>query len=88
MFKYLKMETNYKSINYLNKEVSILQYLSESDSQFAQRVDYIKLLENAKVDWKEATRLSKIWYCIKFKNCKYTPEVYYKVTSYEKKPKQ
>ncbi len=80
------METNYKSINYLNKEVGILQYLSESDSQFAQRVEYIKLLEKAKVDWKEATRLSKIWYCIKFKSCKYAPEVYHKVTSYEKNP--
>lgn len=79
------METNYKSINYLDKPVDILQYLSESDTQFAKRLEYIQLLEKAKVDWKEATRLSKIWYCIKFKNCKYTPEVYYKVISYEKK---
>lgn len=82
------METNYKSINYLDKPVDILQYLSESDTQFAKRLEYIQLLEKAKVDWKEATRLSKIWYCIKFKNCKYTPEVYYKVISYEKKNKQ
>lgn len=82
------METNYKSIIYLGKEVSIIQYLSESDSQFAQRAKYIELLERAKVDWKEATRLSKIWYCIKFKNCKYAPEVYYKVISYEKKSNQ
>lgn len=81
------METNYKSINYLEKSVDILQYLSESDTQFSQRLEYIKLLEKAKVDWKEATRLSKIWYCIKFKNCKYTPEVYHKVISYEKKNK-
>ncbi len=82
------METNYKSINYLNKEVSILQYLSESNEQFVKRTEYIKLLENAKVDWKEASRLSKIWYCIKYKNCKYSPEIYYKVISYEKKTKQ
>ncbi len=82
------METNYKSINYLNKEVSILQYLSESNEQFVKRTEYIKLLENAKVDWKEASRLSKIWYCIKYKNCKYSPEIYYKVISYEKKNKQ
>ncbi len=79
------MESNYKIINYLNKEVNVLQYLSESDTQFAQRTDYIKLLEKAKVDWKEALRLSKVWHCIKFKNCKYTPELYYKVMSYEKK---
>jgi hypothetical protein len=81
------METNYKCINYLNKEVNILQYLSESDTQFAQRLEYITLLEKAKVDWKEAVRLSKIWYCIKFKNCKYNPEIYHKVISYEKKIK-
>ena len=79
------METNNKSIIYLDKEVSIVQYLSESDSQFDMRLKYIKLLERNKVDCKEAIRLSKIWHCIKFKNCKYTPEVYYKVTSYEKK---
>ena len=78
------METNYKCINYLNKEVDILQYLSESNTQFTQRLEYIKLLEKANVDWKEASRLSKIWYCIKFKNCKYTPEIYYKVISYER----
>ncbi len=82
------METNYKSINYLNKEVYILQYLSESNEQFGKRTEYIKLLENAKVDWKEASRLSKIWYCIKYKNCKYSPEIYHKVISYEKKNKQ
>ena len=79
------METNYRNINYLNKEVSILQYLSESNSQFNERLEYIKLLEIASVKWKEAVRLSKIWYCIKYKKCRYTPEVYHKVMSYEKK---
>ena len=79
------METNYKELDYLNKQVNILQYLSESDAQFTQRLEYIKLLEKYQVDWKEALRLSKIWYCIKFKNCRYSPEIYHKVTSYEKK---
>ena len=87
MFKYLRMETNNTCINYLNIEVNILQYLSESDTQFAQRLEYIKLLEKANVNWKEAHSLSKIWYCIKFKNCKYAPEIYHKVISYEKKSK-
>ena len=87
MFKYLRMETNNTCINYLNSEVNILQYLSESDTQFAQRLEYIKLLEKANVNWKEANSLSKIWYCIKFKNCKYAPEIYHKVISYEKKSK-
>jgi hypothetical protein len=79
------METKYINIKYLNKEVSILQYLSESNSQFNERLEYIKLLENASVDWKETVRLSKIWHCIKYKKCRYTPEIYHKVMSYEKK---
>jgi hypothetical protein len=79
------METNYKIINYLNKEISVLQYASESDSQFVQRTEYIKLLEKANVDEKEALRLSRLWYCIKFIKCRYTPEIYHKVISYEKK---
>jgi len=81
------METNNIQITYSNKQVDITQYLSESDTQFAKRLEYIKLLEKANVDWKEANSLSKVWYCIKFKNCKYAPEIYHKVISYEKKKK-
>jgi hypothetical protein len=78
------MESNYKSISYLTKKENLIQYLSESNLQFNQRIQYIRLLEKANVNWKEALRLSKVWYCIKFKNCKYAPELYYKVISYEK----
>lgn len=78
------METNYIDINYLNKSEKILRYISESNSQFNAKLDYIKKIEKNNVDWKEANRLSKIWYCIKFKNCKYTPEIYHKVMSYER----
>lgn len=78
------MESNYKSISYLTKKENLIQYLSESNVQFNQRIQYIRLLEKANVNWKEALRLSKVWYCIKFKNCKYAPELYYKVISYEK----
>lgn len=81
------METCYKSINYLNKEVNLIQFLSESNTQFIQRTEYIRLLEKANVEWKEALRLSKIWYCIKFKNCRYAPSIYHKVMSYEKNNK-
>ncbi len=78
------MESNYKSISYLTKKENLIQYLLESNLQFNQRIQYIRLLEKANVNWKEALRLSKVWYCIKFKNCKYAPELYYKVISYEK----
>lgn len=69
------METDYRSIKYLNKTEQILKFLSESENQFQQRLEYIKNIENKKVEWKEAHRLSKIWYCIKFKKCRYPQEI-------------
>ena len=78
------MENNYVEINYKNKPVQVLRYLSESNSQFNAKLDYIKKIETKDIEWKEANRLSKIWYCIKFKHCKYTPELYHKVMSFEK----
>jgi hypothetical protein len=78
------METNNININYMGEQVNILQFLSESSIQFKNRLEYIKKLENAKINWKEAHRLSKIWYCIKYKNCKYMPDVYHKVIQYDK----
>jgi hypothetical protein len=78
------METNYIEIEYLGKKEKILQYLSESNNQFNQRLKYIKKLEQKKIIWKEANILSKLWYCIKFKNCKYAPEINFKVINYDK----
>ena len=66
------METNYKIITYKGENVNILQYQSESNNQLKQRLDYIKKLEEKNIDWKEALRLSRIWYSIKFKKCKYS----------------
>jgi hypothetical protein len=78
------METNYINIQYMNNTVTILQYVSESNIQFNKRIEYIRLLEAAKVEWIDAYKYSKIWYCIKFKKCKYLPEIYNKIISYEK----
>jgi hypothetical protein len=78
------MESNKIKLTYLGNDVDIIQYISESNNQFNTRLEYIKKLENKKVDWKEAVRLSKIWYCIKYKSCRYSPEVYNKVISYDK----
>ena len=78
------MENNYIEIEYLENKVLILQYLSESNNQFKKRLDYIKKLEKKKIIWKEANILSKLWYFIKFKKCKYAPEIYYKVINYDK----
>jgi len=78
------MENNYIDIDYMGKTEKVLSYLSETKLQFQKRLQYIKKLENLKINWKEAYRLSKIWFCIKFKNCKYIPEVYHLVTKYDK----
>ncbi len=78
------METNYREINYMNNTVHVLQYLSESNEQFKKKLEFIKKMEKKQVDWREANRLSKIWYCIKYKNCKYTPDIYHKIMNYDK----
>ena len=78
------METNYVNISYQSKKEKILQYITESNVQFNKRLEYIKLLEKAGVSWTDAERLSKVWYCITFKNCRYTSDLYNKVISYQK----
>ena len=65
------METQNREIEYLGQKVKVLQYLSESNYVFKKKLEYIKKLEEKKIEWKEANRLSKIWYCEKFKNCEY-----------------
>jgi hypothetical protein len=81
---YIIMESNNIEIEYMEQKVNVLQYLSESKSQFNQRLEYIKRLEKNQIVWKEANRLSKIWYCIKFKNCRYQHDVYYSVIKHDK----
>jgi hypothetical protein len=78
------METNYVNISYQSKKEKILQYITESKLQFNKRLEYIKLLDKAGVPWKDADRLSKVWYCITFRNCRYTSDLYNKVISYQK----
>ena len=78
------METNYVNISYQSKKEKILQYITESNVQFNKRLEYIKLLEKASVSWTDAERLSKVWYCITFRNCRYTSDLYNKVISYQK----
>jgi len=78
------METNYVNISYQSKKEKILQYITESNVQFNKRLEYIKLLEKAGVLWTDADKLSKVWYCITFRNCRYTSDLYNKVISYQK----
>ena len=67
----LNMENEYKIIEYSGNKVVILKFISESITEFDQRLCYIKKLENNNISWKEAKELSLLWYSIKFKKCKY-----------------
>ena len=78
------METNCVEITYLSKTVKVQQYLSESNDRFRQKLEFIRKLEKSNVEWKESNRLSKIWSNIKFRECKYAPELYYKIMNYDK----
>ena len=60
------------------------KFISESDYEFQNRLLFIKKLENNNIDIKEAIRLSKIWYCIKYKKCKYPNEIYTNIMSLDK----
>ena len=76
------METQSKTIKYKEKDETIIQFFSESDEQFNTRLELLKKLEEESIEWKEALKLSKIYFNVKFKNCKYTPQVYYTIKKY------
>jgi len=78
------MENNYLIIKYLNNNEKILKFISESNKQFENRLLYIKKLESYNLPYKEAINLSKIWYSIKIKKCKYPLEIYNNVMLYDK----
>lgn len=78
------MENNFKTINYLNKDVKILQYLSESNKQFNKRLEFINKLESRNIPLKDAIKYSKIWSCINYKKCKYSPEIYNLISQFDK----
>ena len=78
------MENNFEIIEYKNENKKILKYISESNNQFENRLKYIKILEKNNIDFKEACRISKIWYSIKYKKCMYPIEIYKYVMEYDK----
>ena len=71
-------------IIYNNKKEELLRYYSESDKRLNERLKFIKILENDKLEWKEAHKLSKIWYNIKYNKCKYQPILYQQYLKYNK----
>ena len=76
------METQTQIIKYKNKDETIIQFFSESNEQFNDRLELLKKLEKTNIEWKEALKISKIYYNVKFKNCKYSNQVYFLVKKY------
>lgn len=73
------MENTYQEMIYMDKSIKVLQYISESNNDFNKRVEFIKSLESKNKDWKEAIKLSRLWYSINIKKCKFPPEIYNKI---------
>jgi hypothetical protein len=69
-------------IIYLDKKEKVTKFISESDHNFNTRIELIKLMEKDNILWKEAHKLSKIWYNIKLNNAKYNSELYKKYLHY------
>jgi hypothetical protein len=63
-------------IIYLNNQETIIKFCSESNKRFNQRIKLIKILENNNLKWKEAHKISKIWYNIIYNKCKYLQNIY------------
>lgn len=57
----------------MNNQVE--KYTSESEKRFKQRLEFIKKCNNT-YQLKDAIRLSKFWYNIKFNKTKYDKEIY------------
>lgn len=71
-------------IVYLNKSVKITKFITESNKTFNKRNELIFLMEKDNIPWKEAHKLSKIWYNIKLNNAKYSSDLYKKYLHYDK----
>ena len=71
------------SIIYLNKSEKMTRFIVESETTFNKRVELIRLMEKDNLPWKEAHKLSKIWYNIKLNNAKYNSDLYKKYLHYD-----
>ena len=76
------MEDQTIKIDYLGKEEKITQYYIESNEQFKDRIEFIKKLEKENINWKESLKLSKIYYNIKYRKCRYVGQIYNKIKNY------
>lgn len=76
------METQIETINYLNKNESIVKFFSESDEIFTDRIELLRKLEKENIPYKDALKLTKIYINVKYKKCKYSPSLYNSIRKY------
>jgi len=76
------METQIENITYLDKKETIIKFFSESDEIFNARIELLQKLEKEKVTFKDALKLTKIYIYIKYKKCKYSPQLYHLIKKY------
>jgi len=76
------METQIENITYLDKNESIVKFFSESDEIFNDRIELLTKLEIDKISYKDALKLTKIYINVKYKKCKYSPQLYHSIKKY------
>jgi len=77
------METKIEFI-FNNKKENLERIPSECLSRFNERVKFIKLLESNNFIWKDAHKLSKIWYNIIYYKMKHDSSTYNQIIKFNK----
>ena len=77
------METKIEFIFNTKKE-NLERLSSECSSRFNKRIKFIKLLESNNFIWKDAQKLSKIWYNIIYYKMKYNSSTYNQIIKFNK----
>lgn len=72
------------TISFKGKKEKLDFFPSECLSRLNKRKQFIKILEDNDFNWKDANKLSKIWYNIIYNKTKYTSEVYNLVMKFNK----
>jgi hypothetical protein len=72
------------TISFKGKQEIIDIFPSECLTRLNKRKQYIKILEDNGFNWKDAQKISKIWYNIIYNKTKYIIEVYNLVMKYNK----
>ncbi len=71
-------------IKFRNNEEKLDSYPSECLTRINKRKKFIKILEENEFNWKDANKLSKIWYNINYNKSKYSQDIYNIIMKFNK----